>query len=166
LRGRAPSSAEQYGRIVRADPTPAWTAWSALDEQTQREVGRLAQLGRRHPDGQVAVAARDWARILLASADEEDAKRGRRRVGLTVVVLLSLFWEWGPPILPEGNTVRGERVWALKVLRADAAGPEGLRPAVALWTAEQRRRQLTVLVPVLLCLAAALTFVAVLATRS
>jgi hypothetical protein len=151
---------------VRADPTPAWTAWSALDEQAQREVGRLAQLGLRHPDGHVALAARDWARVLLAAADVEDATRGRRRVGLMLLFLLSLFWEWGPPIIPDGNPVRWERAWALKVLRADAAGSEGLRPAVTLWTAEQRRRQLTVLVPVLLCLAAVLVFVSVLVTRS
>lgn len=146
------------------DQTPAWTAWSALDERTRDEVSRLARAGVRHPNDAVAAAARGWADVLLGSAENDHAERWWRR-GFVVVAVLLTAW-WAPMVFPDGDSVRAEKAWALRVIAADeGTSPPGTKKLEPRWTAEQRRRQQAVLLPVMLVLVAVLVFLAVVATR-
>jgi hypothetical protein len=151
---------------VGDDPTPAWTAWSSLPEPVQLEVGRLARLGVRHPNDDVADVAGAWASVLLSSAENERVEAWW--TGL-VATGESLFL-FDPAVVSQMADRRAWRGWAEQVLAANAGTHPPMIPPrpVALaprWSAEERHRQVVVFLPVLLGVVFALVFLAVLATR-
>jgi hypothetical protein len=73
---------------VTADATPAWTAWSATDDETKRQVSELAAQGRRHTDERVASAAHAWAEVVINDGDD---RRTPDWLGRIVGLLLALL---------------------------------------------------------------------------
>jgi hypothetical protein len=94
--------------------TPAWDAWAGLTDEQREEVGRLAEMGQRHPDPRVAAAAEGWARVVLDLADAEKAER-RTVLGFAAAAIefvTNSLWEM------EWARSRDERRWARRVLAA------------------------------------------------
>src|SRR4051794_1489557 len=159
-----PAKLSTDGREVADDPTPAWTAWSALPERTRIEVGQLARLGVRHPNDEAAEAAGAWASVVLAAAGRE-----RAEAWWSGLIVTSVF-HLDPGVVAELANQRAWRAWAEQVLAANA----GTHPPmfarvrqvhVPRWSEEERRRQLVVLLPVMAGLVGVLVFLAVVVAR-
>jgi hypothetical protein len=98
--------------------TPAWDAWAGLTDAERKEVGRLADMGQRHPDPRVAAAAEGWARVILEVAEAE--KADRRTVGGFVFAAIEFFIEFltNSPGVDNRVSNRSARRWARRVLAA------------------------------------------------
>lgn len=89
-----------------------------MPEEQKQEVDRLARLGQRHSNPEIAAAAEGWAQVVMDAADPPDSLLSRAG-GLIVNVVLELTpfgGDWGPSL--DKATARAQLAWAERVLTA------------------------------------------------